>query len=201
MNFSKANVVGVLFVSLLLQIIGAAGGSSPAFADSLPRNSVTRKINPFTTDGCSFYPDGNPNGNQVDEWKHCCVIHDLAYWMGGLEHYKIAADQALKECVNKTPASGAGFGQPSLIYLGVLVGGAPSWGPIKNPAGFRWGYGWPNNVRYLPLNHEDLASVKAELEKFRALLDRQVGFNGLDLTPEQNRAVYDAVMEYLEELK
>ena len=29
---------------------------------------------PFTTDGCSMWPD--------DGWAQCCVEHDFAYWCG-----------------------------------------------------------------------------------------------------------------------
>ena len=30
---------------------------------------------PFTTDGCTWFPDG--------EWQSCCVDHDVTYWCGG----------------------------------------------------------------------------------------------------------------------
>ena len=30
---------------------------------------------PFTTDGCTLWPDGF--------WQSCCVEHDMAYWCGG----------------------------------------------------------------------------------------------------------------------
>src|SRR5512136_747981 len=42
------------------------------------------QIEPFTTDGCSDFFDGVPMA-EVKIWRHCCVIHDLRYWMGGME--------------------------------------------------------------------------------------------------------------------
>jgi hypothetical protein len=39
------------------------------------------KLKSFETDYCTFFPEGtlrNPN-----LWKHCCIAHDLRYWVGG----------------------------------------------------------------------------------------------------------------------
>ncbi|WP_216662021.1 hypothetical protein [Niveibacterium sp. COAC-50] len=46
--------------------------ASVAWADTLK---------PFTTDGCSSFPDGTPW--QQTLWLDCCVKHDIAYWIGG----------------------------------------------------------------------------------------------------------------------
>lgn len=81
---------------------------------------------PFTTDGCTLFPDGN--------WGSCCVEHDRAYWRGGSATERKAADQALRQCVKSQ-------GYPvlaQLMYLGVRIGGH-AWLPTP----WRWGFGWP----------------------------------------------------------
>jgi hypothetical protein len=81
--------------------------------------------NPFTTDGCSLWPDG--------QWQACCVTHDVSYWCGGSAVDRKHADQRLRACVVETghPVN-AGF-----MYWGVRLGGHP-WLPFP----WRWGYGW-----------------------------------------------------------
>jgi hypothetical protein len=86
---------------------------------------------PFTTDGCSAWPDGN--------WGQCCVEHDMAYWCGGGAKARSFADEALRDCV-------AGRGHPDtadFMYHGVRFGGHPLW-----PFPWRWGYGWDWPYRY-----------------------------------------------------
>jgi hypothetical protein len=81
--------------------------------------------NPFKSDGCSLWPDG--------DWVDCCVEHDLVYWMGGTSEERRAADLELTRCV-------AERGHPyiaRLMYIGVRIGGV--W---WLPAPFRWGFGW-----------------------------------------------------------
>ena len=89
-------------------------------------------LEPFATDGCSEFPDGTLE--QKTLWLDCCVVHDLAYWLGGTYAERSKADKALEACV-------AQVGQPeiaTLMLAGVRVGGSPYW-----PTRFRWGYGWP----------------------------------------------------------
>jgi len=80
---------------------------------------------PFTTDGCSFWPD--------DGWVQCCVEHDIAYWCGGSADDRERADAGLRDCVARD--HGATLGR--MMYLGVRVGGTP-WQPFP----WRWAYGW-----------------------------------------------------------
>jgi hypothetical protein len=84
---------------------------------------------PFTTDGCSLWPD--------DGWVSCCVDHDIAYWCGGSCEDRAQADQTLRRCVAEHGPAGMG----TTMYVGVRVGGLP-WYPVP----FRWGYGfdWPH---------------------------------------------------------
>lgn len=80
---------------------------------------------PFTTDGCTLWPDG--------DWGSCCLEHDIAYWCGGTSAARQRADDALRACVETR--QGEWFA--TMTYLGVRVGGG-SW----LPAPWRWGYGW-----------------------------------------------------------
>jgi hypothetical protein len=81
---------------------------------------------PFTTDGCSLWPDGS--------WQGCCVDHDTVYWCGGSARERQEADAALRACVVDRGAPRTG----GLMYWGVRAGGHP-WLPVP----WRWGYGWP----------------------------------------------------------
>lgn len=89
------------------------------------------KLQPFTTDGCSAFPDSTIFTQT--KWTKCCSMHDLAYWQGGTYKQRLQADLALKECVSS-------LGEPEIAQLmlaGVRAGGSP-----YLPTSFRWGYGW-----------------------------------------------------------
>ncbi|CAM3683833.1 hypothetical protein [Rheinheimera salexigens] len=97
-------------------------------------------IKPFTTDGCSAFPDGTFSQNEL--WLSCCTAHDFAYWQGGTYAQRLQADKQLRQCV-------AQVGQQHIAYLmlaGVRVGGSP-----YLPTSFRWGYGWSYPRWYRPL--------------------------------------------------
>ncbi|MDP5238689.1 hypothetical protein Q9Q94_04070 [Uliginosibacterium sp. 31-16] len=105
---------------------------------------------PFSTDGCSEFPDGTPS--QKTLWRDCCVAHDLAYWAGGSYAERMTADRELERCVGAV-------GEPAIAALmlaGVRVGGSPFW-----PTRFRWGYGWPWGRGYKALSHEERKQVEA----------------------------------------
>ncbi len=88
-------------------------------------------ISPFTSDGCSVFPDGTRQDQTL--WMSCCVAHDYAYWQGGSYLQRLKADQTLKQCVENSE-------QPAIatiMFVGVRVGGSPLF-----PTSFRWGYGW-----------------------------------------------------------
>ena len=87
---------------------------------------------PFTTDGCSHYPDGSIGGD--NEWRECCLIHDMEYWCGGTRDERRKSDENLKQCVAKK-----GFPeQGKIMRWGTTIGGSPAY-----PFPWRWGYGWP----------------------------------------------------------
>ena len=84
------------------------------------------QLNPFTTDGCSMYPDGG--------WLECCIAHDIDYWCANQRTSRVAADRSLKACV--ADHSNALNGQ--LTYLGTRL-----FGHSALPFSWRWGYGYP----------------------------------------------------------
>lgn len=107
-------------------------------------------IAPFTSDGCSAFPDGTLA--QQELWLSCCTAHDYAYWKGGSFQERVEADEALRQCV-------ASLGEPEIAVLmlaGVRVGGTPFL-----PTEFRWGYGWPFPRGYRALTKQELLQVEA----------------------------------------
>lgn len=118
---------------------------------------IDAELQPFTSDGCSRFPDGLYG--QADLWRFCCVEHDLAYWRGGSWDERLAADRALQACV-------AGTGQDeiaNLMLAGVRLGGSPWW-----PTSYRWGYGWPWLRGYQPLSEHELEQVDQRLVEYRS---------------------------------
>lgn len=104
---------------------------------------------PFTSDGCSAFPDGTFKQEQL--WLLCCQRHDFDYWKGGTYQQRLHSDIKLKQCVTQV-------GEPEIALLmlsGVRVGGTP-----YLPTSFRWGYGWPYPKGYSELTVNELAQVK-----------------------------------------
>lgn len=117
------------------------------------------EIKPFTTDGCSAFPDGTLD--QQSLWINCCIRHDFAYWQGGTYAQRLAADKALESCV-------AQVGEPeiaAIMLAGVRVGGSPYF-----PMPYRWGYGWPYPRGYKALSESDKLEVEAKFELFKRML-------------------------------
>jgi hypothetical protein len=115
-------------------------------------------LKPFTTDGCSMFPDRSLSGKT--DWCACCLAHDLAYWRGGTAAERLAADRELEHCV--TTASGS----PALaetMLAGVRAGGGPY---FITP--YRWGYGWPYGRMYQPLSEQEDAQVTALRARYLA---------------------------------
>lgn len=120
------------------------------FLCGLFANAYAADLKPFTSDGCSAFPDGTPT--QQDLWLKCCVEHDKAYWQGGTYQQREQADEVLRSCV-------ADIGEPLLAELmqaGVRIGGSPFL-----PTNFRWGYGWPFPRGYAALTEKEKAQIKA----------------------------------------
>ncbi|MGS0536240.1 hypothetical protein [Pseudoalteromonas sp. SaAl2] len=105
-------------------------------------------IKPFTSDGCSSFPDGTFKQNEL--WLGCCTAHDYSYWQGGTYEQRQVADNELQECVAKV-------GEPQIAQLmlaGVRVGGSPYF-----PTSFRWGYGWSYPRWYQALTDDEKAQI------------------------------------------
>ncbi|GAA5213589.1 hypothetical protein ACFSJ3_03250 [Corallincola platygyrae] len=112
-------------------------------------------IAPFTSDGCSAFPDGT--FEQQDLWLSCCHAHDVAYWMGGTYEQREQADEELRACV-------ADLGEPAiglLMQAGVRVGGTPF-----APTTFRWGYGWSFPRGYKPLTDRERLQAEKLLKDY-----------------------------------
>ena len=106
-------------------------------------------LHPFTSDGCSYFPDGTLKNNT--KWLNCCVEHDKSYWKGGTKAERQKADDALKTCVKEV-------GYPhiaKLMYLGVRLGGS-----AKYDTSYKWGYGWEINRYNEPLSAEELKQIE-----------------------------------------
>ncbi len=117
----------------------------------LSTNGSAQTLSPFTSDGCSAFPDGTLE--QKTLWLDCCTAHDKAYWQGGNYQQRLQADQALRSCVAQT-------GQPeiaTLMLAGVRVGGTP-----YLPTSFRWGYGWNYPRGYKTLSETELKLVEQQ---------------------------------------
>ena len=63
------------------------------------------QLRPFSTDGCSVFPDRSLISKA--DWCQCCVAHDLAYWRGGTSQARLSADKALSTCVLRVTANKA----------------------------------------------------------------------------------------------
>jgi len=119
----------------------------------LPLPVVANELRPFTSDGCSSFPDGPPS--EPDKWRNCCFEHDKAYWLGGTRKERSLADQELKVCIaqveNKVLAG--------VMWAGVRAGGSPWW-----PTKFRWSYGWPYTRGYQAVTDEERSLAKEMLK-------------------------------------
>lgn len=116
---------------------------------TLPGCISRQRLRPFTTDGCSLFPNGT--SEHKDLWLNCCVQHDYKYWMGGSKRERLNADLALRSCV-------AAVGEPKtaeFMLRSVRVGGTP-----YLPTSFRWGYGWRYFRGYKPLAESEKKLIK-----------------------------------------
>jgi hypothetical protein len=126
---------------------------------ALPLAARADDLKPFTTDGCSSFPDGTIEHASL--WANCCIRHDFAYWQGGTYEERLTADEELESCVARA-------GEPtiaSLMLAGVRVGGTP-----YLPTSYRWGYGWPFMRGYEALTADDKLQVEKQLELFRIMI-------------------------------
>ena len=117
-------------------------------------NTYAEQINPFKSDGCSLFPDGNLTNKNA--WCECCVQHDIAYWQGGSVEQKQAADIALRNCVIEKTGNNV---LAEMMYQGVKFGGHPIY-----PNWYRWGYGWSYGRGFKPLSQQEQRQVDKQLK-------------------------------------
>ena len=118
---------------------------------------VHPELAPFTSDGCSLFPDGTFDDR--NQWCDCCQQHDLAYWQGGSADARHQADLLLRDCIRQRT------GKPALaetMYLGVRAGGHPAF-----PTWYRWGYGWPYGRGYQPLSEAEQMQIRKRLATYQ----------------------------------
>lgn len=123
---------------------------------SLIACSDKSELAPFTSDGCSLFPDASVITSQ--DWCSCCFEHDMAYWKGGTEEEREAADAALRDCVAQRTGNSV---LADVMYEGVRFGGSPyfyNW--------YRWGYGWGYERQYQELTGEESALANLLLDEF-----------------------------------
>ncbi|WP_444942981.1 FAD-binding oxidoreductase [Microbulbifer sp. ZKSA006] len=108
-----------------------------------------REIAPFSTDGCSVFPNGTVEQREL--WLDCCTAHDYAYWKGGTYGERKRADKDLALCVAATGEEEIA----RMMLMGVRVGGTPFL-----PTPFRWGYGWPYLRGYKALSAAELKVIR-----------------------------------------
>lgn len=129
-----------------------------AFLICLCACSTRQEISDFKSDGCSLFPDRSLILNA--DWCESCFQHDLAYWKGGAEAERLAADQALRDSVLAKTGNAE---LAEFMYHGVRFGGSPyfyNW--------YRWGYGWSYDRKYQALTDSEKAQVAEKLEKYYA---------------------------------
>lgn len=113
-------------------------------------------LKPFSSDGCSLFPDSSLITQR--DWCACCFEHDLVYWRGGTYDERAAADARLKSCVLEKTGNAA---LASLMYEGVRIGGSPyfyNW--------YRWGYGWGYDRKYQALTPEEQELADKLVQEF-----------------------------------
>jgi hypothetical protein len=115
-------------------------------------------LRPFTSDGCSLFPDRALVGKA--DWCSCCLAHDLAYWRGGTEAERLAADRAFEACVLTRTADKV---LATMMFNGVRAGGGP-----QLDTSFRWGYGWAYGRGYKALAPDERATADALESEYRA---------------------------------
>ncbi len=152
---------------------------------AVPLASANNGIARFTTDGCSAFPNGRLFGTQ-NEWKHCCIIHDIDYWMGGSKIQKSDSDKELNKCVTLVAGSLLG----TVMEAGVNLGGIPSHLP------WRWGYGWEKNRNYKQLTKKENQSIVLELD----LLIDTLAIELKELNKEQQDLILIKVKNEIDDL-
>lgn len=162
-----------------------------SLGNALATNTDFSMLKSFKTDGCSASPNGVPSAS----WAHCCVAHDIWYWLGGSKETRAHADQSLKACMTDVlEENGLELKWIPVLYeWAVQRGGTPGLVGIANPFPWRWGFGWSTNSVYTPLTVESGDSftnaMNAIVENLPNMSDQ------LKLNSEQLAYIQEKVLE------
>lgn len=110
-------------------------------------------LSSFATDYCTNYPEGTRR--DPEQWKDCCLMHDMYFWAGGSKQDRYNSDQELRRCVEETGA----YNRARLIYYAVRAG---SYSPVKYPDK-KWNNGWRERPDFQSLTSEDMDVIENEL--------------------------------------
>ena len=141
----------IIFSWILWSVLALCSGCQTPDETSIPN------LADFKSDGCSLFLDGTFKDPEL--WKGCCVEHDVAYWKGGTEEEREAADLKFRACILKKTGDKA---LAKLMYEAVRAGGGPHF-----PTWYRWGYGWRQGRGYKALSKKEEALVEKKLAKYR----------------------------------
>lgn len=122
---------------------------------------LTMKLEPFKSDGCSLFPDGNfmeTSKSEQNLWCGCCFRHDMSYWQGGSSGERLSADMEFKKCIKDSTGSEE---LASLMFGGVRAGGSSLY-----PTWYRWGYGWPYGKEDKELTTDEREAVSIRLLEY-----------------------------------
>ncbi len=117
--------------------------------------ATTGHIKPFSSDGCSLFPDRSLIDST--DWCLCCYEHDLRYWQGGTEQERAQADSIFKQCILEKTGNRQ---LAEVMYRGVRLGGSPSF-----PTWYCWGYGWDYRRGYKALTPAEKKEVRLQFQK------------------------------------
>lgn len=111
-------------------------------------------LDAFETDYCTNYPEGTRAEPEL--WKHCCLIHDMYFWVGGSKDDRDVADLDLKSCIEATGAHKIA----KLMYYAVRAG---SHSPVKYPKR-KWNNGWNDGRKDRALSAQDIEIIEDEIK-------------------------------------
>lgn len=141
-----------------MNLLGRRVRLLPLYALLATACSSDSELRPFTSDGCSLFPDASLI-SAVD-WCDCCFEHDIAYWKGGTYEQREVADALLRDCVVARTGDET---LAAVMYDGVRFGGSPyfyNW--------YRWGYGWSFDRKYQALTAAESGQAERLLHEYFA---------------------------------
>ncbi len=120
------------------------------------------QLKTFTTDGCTGVPTNLSNFNSYDDFAHCCIVHDVVYWIGGSTTDKNYADDELIACLNDAN------GITNLTNIAAKI-------TLETIGLDLWGRGWyPNRSLNQEFSQPEISEV---IGKLKNLIANEKDFN------------------------